>query len=369
MIKRRVIKDNTHISKKLIIESVKKSKFHLPVDCYRNENSIYNAVLDSLIKSKTSELFLDLEIIECCTIDKYPKIVTIENSQNLFFIYDRYIETINDIFNCLYESNLDEIDPDIEKLVFGLKAENCLLNEDKLGFIYTALKYNSLKDFSFGYSLVQKNSFIAHIQVYFLVLHEFAHYTFKSIDFSELKGSIATTLKELGEELLSNHNDDEIVDITDSMKKLIDDENLIEECCCDVFAMQFMFQYLPNTINSFGKKKDAIKAIGFQLNTLSLLSLVNEKSDFYEFTYFELITYLRIGFFRTQINGFFEESEMDAVDLMMNESFRKYDDIFNTSFLTKFYSIEDEIKILRERINPKSIHYKKFSELYRGLRI
>lgn len=355
------------ICKELILESVKSSKFHLPIDFYNGEHSIYSTVLNSLIKSKTSELFLNLKIIECCTIDKYPKVVTVGNSQNLFFIYDRYIETINDIFNCLYESNLDEIGSDIEKLVFGLKAENCLLNDDKLGFIYSALKYNSLNNFSFDNSIVEKNSFIAHMQVYFLVLHEFAHYTFKNINFGELKESIVLTLNEMAEELLSNHNDEELVDITNSMKKLTNDEGLIEECCCDVFAIQFMFQYLPNTINSFERKKDTIRAVRLQLNTLSLLSLVHEKSDPYKFTYFELITYLRIGFFRTQINSFFEEFEINEVNLMMDELFKKCDDIFNTSFLTMYYSIEDGIKNIKNNIQYKNIQYKKFSDLYIGL--
>jgi len=356
------------ISKEFILKTAKNSKFCLPIDYYSSENSLYSAVLNSLIESKASELFHDLEVIECCTIEKYPKVVSVENSKIIFIIYDRYMEVVNDIFNYLYESNVEESNSDIEKLVFGLKAENCLLNDDKLGFIYTALNYNSFSDFNFNHLLVKKNSFVASMQVYFLLLHEFAHYSFKSININEFKTSVTITLKTLCDDLLLSLNDDEdLPSIINSMKNLVDNEDLIEECCCDLFAMGFMFRYLQNTINSVEKKIETIKAIMLQLNTLNLLSLVHEKQNPNDFSYFELTTYLRIGSFRAHISNYFDECHVDKLHLTINELFKKFDQFFNTCFLKKFYSIEDEINNLKENISPENIICENYFDLYKGL--
>lgn len=354
-------------TKELMIEYVINSRIIISHNCIRDD-LFYKSIINSLIESHEVKLSYDLEVIECCSINKFPSIISRDGHGKVFLIYDTYFETINKFFNYFYNSDLEEHDSDLEKLVCGLNAEKSLLNNDKLGFVYAALRYNS-KDFILEESLIKENTFVTEIQVYFLVLHEFVHYLLGENDtelkecHNELKKDIANLANYLLDDLCINAE----IDIREKLLKLKNDESFIEECCCDIIALTFIFMRLKNTANSFNKKKDVIKAIRWQLNTLALFSLI-EDSDISKVSYFTLVSYVRVGVFRAHLGVFFEKSEFNEINLLLIELNKKCDEKFNDLFLMRFFNVEDEIKCFKTKVK-NTIKYENFSDLYNGLAV
>jgi hypothetical protein len=352
-------------NKELIIEYVINSRITIAQDNKRGD-LFYKSIINSLIESSSVSLSDELEIVECCSFNKFSSIIIRNKEGKVFLIYDTYMETINNFFNCFYGSDLEEYDSDLEKLVCGLNAEKCLLNNDKLGFVYSALKYNS-KEFSLKESLIKENGFVNEIQVYFLVLHEFAHYLLNE-NYAQLK-ECGNELKEDVVGLISYLWDDLCADkdILNDFQNLKNDDNFIEECCCDIIALSFIFTRLKNTVDSFGNKKNAIKAIRWQQNTLALFSLT-EDDDVSKISYFTLVSYFRVGVFRAQLSAFFEKPDLDEIELLLSELNEKCEKEFNEIFLIKFFNVEDEIKCLKTKVD-NVVKYEKFSDLYNGLAI
>jgi hypothetical protein len=232
--------------------------------------------------------------------------------------------------------------------------------------VYSALKYNS-QNFSLEESLTEENKFAAEIQVYFVVLHEFAHYLLNESyamlkeHCNRLKESIARLMNSLLDDLCVNAD----ADTLDNLLKLKNDENLIEECCCDTIALTFILSRLKNTVDSFDKKKDVVKAIRWQLNTLSIFSLI-ENDDISEISRFTSISFIRTGVFRAHLGVFFDESKFDEINLLLDELDNKCTEKFYDLFFESFFNVNDEIKCLKTNIE-NTVQYNKFSDLYEGL--
>jgi hypothetical protein len=85
-------------AKELIAGYVVNSRKILSHDSIR-DNSFYRSIINSLIESYEIDASCDLEIIECCSIDKFSFVLPRNEIGKVFFVYDVYLETINNFFN------------------------------------------------------------------------------------------------------------------------------------------------------------------------------------------------------------------------------------------------------------------------------
>jgi len=326
------------------------------------DSSLYDKILKSLLNGKSEKVTHNLKVVDCYSLNKFPCVFSGTNQD--YIIYDRYIERINKIFNYLYEYGItSETDSYVDKLIYGLTAEQCLIANDKIGFIYSSLRFNSID--SELNPITKNDEFIDTLQTHFIVLHEYGHFLLKQITMPDDYSSIIELIEEIQKEMLKIFTCKEHDKIISFIKDLSSDKNFIEECFCDSFAMSFIFKYILDECTE-EEKLFAIKAIFYQLLTVHILSSMEPNQDTTTMTKSEIKSYARRISLKYISESFISAELSDELIEVFN-TMHNIETHFCDNYFEKLYIFQDEILNIKKSNLPYNLNYTYFSDLYGGL--
>ncbi len=352
------------VKNKLIKQYIESSRFNIP-ERINKDKYLYKDILQGLLDGKTEIVTYKIQNYDCYTINKFPCIIPVPNSNKVYFVFDGYIERINKIFNTLFESQTaEELREYIKKLACGLSAENCLISNDKIGFVYSSLRANSIGlDFD---NILVDNNLIELIQLYFIVMHEYSHFLFEQIKLTDDLSEIKDFMTDIQDQLLEIFSVEDDETITNIICNLKNDKSFVKECLCDSMAQSFIFKYLPITIDSYEKKLLSAKAILLQVLIIHMIFSANLEYEIEDVKEAEIKTHARLIMLKYQMYPYFSESEYNDLEKI----FEDIGDINNSVgdiFFEELYNIQDEINNVKANQVAETIKYSKFTDLYTGL--
>lgn len=349
-------------TKTLYTNFVESSRIILPKKV-SSSSSLCKTFIQTLSNAKTKFITQKLKLIECYSLNKFPSINLISTTSEILLIYDHYIEEINRIFNFFYDNYISLNNISLEKFIYGLCAEENIINNNKKGFIYSSINYKSRL---FSFSEISHNDFLEEIQTYFLLFHEYSHFIFLNKIPNKLINNDMNDMSDLVSEVIDKIYDG-IQDVIDNENTLIlnnlkSDKHFIEECWCDVCALKFILEQMEKTINTYEKLLLAVKAIFYEFTTLKLLLLTKDVLA-ENVQKLEMQTLIRMSILRNILRVYnIDPKDLEKIDKTMYDIEHGFCDTY-CEFL---FAVQDEIKNITA-CKEFNFNYNKLTDWYCGL--
>jgi hypothetical protein len=232
------------------------------------------------ISSVSSAIPHSIKVFKCSTFSAVVKIISNHRLTTFGIVYDYGLLEIFNSLNIFYFHLGDRVD--YKKYIYKLLAEffynkNMIVDSLKLTKQYSSIKYSINNNLLNTEKTTARN--YAAIQMLFIIFHEFCHMLLKQDMISDYEKESKNIIKHIIINFRNKYKSMTRNSIHyDLLSELCNRDEIIEECFCDMYALEIILSLYRNNNNS----TEIIEAIYLALSHQKYIELVKCKTDIIE---------------------------------------------------------------------------------------
>lgn len=327
----------------------------VPKISYHSDTELMNKFQD-VLAAVNYQNAPPISVYISCSYQKYSFIASQKkgDSYSYYMFYDKhlmeYYGILNSIFLCEQESEAD-----LWKFSYQIFSEETYMEDEKIAALYTSMNFNALEDYNCSNEFDNpQNIQWIDIQTDYIFAHEIGHWLYSlqeyQIDRDKALEEIQEILEAVYDSLLrtsAEYNELEL--ISETLAKLRQNGDIIEECFCDAVAFSYIFSKVENAGYNNIDKKEAVKSLFLCIFHTQILSLCNYTVS--EQNNYEIISSVRFAFVRNYISCFLEGCEIPIFNEFLTDLGETYERKITSYILKAFTTIETRISTLYDNID------------------